>query len=195
MKNKRIIILIPFAFMFLVVGAVLSVRSETPLQGNDPVVSKSYVDEVFTKDIKKEAENILKNSGVLLGSQVDKYIEDTKEKYNSYLLSDDFIKRIVSSVSDEAQEILSHNTPFRAVKVAKGKIVIFDIGSELILRSGNAECYSASAPGLICETAGNTLENGKALIKNTLYIATLENRGIKANSECVVMIKGDYSLE
>ena len=85
---------------------------------------------------------------------------------------------------------------FAVVTIPAGKTLVGDIGCEVMLRVGSAACVSPSTPGLIDETTGGTLENGKALVKNHLYMMTIEGRGVKAGSGTVkVLVRGSYTIQ
>ena len=82
------------------------------------------------------------------------------------------------------------------VTIPAGKTLVGDIGCEVMLRVGSAACVSPSTPGLIDETTGGTLENGKTLVKNHLYMMTIEGRGVKAGSGTVkVLVRGNYTIQ
>ena len=54
---------------------------------------------------------------------------------------------------------------------------------------------SGTEPGLIDVTTGGTLNNGKALEKNHLYMATIADRAVKAGAATVkLLIRGGYTL-
>lgn len=85
---------------------------------------------------------------------------------------------------------------FTVVTLSSGQVLKGDIGCEVMLRVGSAACVSPSTPGLIDETTGGTLENGKALVKNHLYMMTIEGRGVKAGSGTVkVLVRGNYTIQ
>ncbi len=85
---------------------------------------------------------------------------------------------------------------FTVVTIPAGKTLTGDIGCEVMLRVGSASCVSPSSPGLIDETTGGTLENGKALVKNHLYMMTIEGRGVKAGGSAVkVLVRGSYTVK
>ena len=84
---------------------------------------------------------------------------------------------------------------FAVVTIPAGKTLTGDIGCEVMLRVGSAACVSPSSPGLIDETAGGILENGKALTTNHLYMMTIEGRGVKAGASAVkVLVRGNYTI-
>ena len=63
-----------------------------------------------------------------------------------------------------------------------------------MLRVGSAVCFTDTAPGFIDMTDGGTLENGQALVKNHLYMATIEGRGFTAQNAVKVLVRGSYTI-
>ncbi|MEG1917344.1 MAG: hypothetical protein RR092_01710, partial [Oscillospiraceae bacterium] len=67
---------------------------------------------------------------------------------------------------------------FTVVSLQKGQTLRGDLGCEVLLRVGTAVCVADSAPGLVDSTDGGSLQNGGGLVKNHLYLMTIENRGV-----------------
>lgn len=84
---------------------------------------------------------------------------------------------------------------FAVVDLDKGKTLTLSAGSEALLRGGSATCGAASAPGLVDQTDGSELSNAAALVKNHLYLATVDGRTVKAASDGVkLLVRGTYSV-
>lgn len=84
---------------------------------------------------------------------------------------------------------------FTVVTLTQGQTLTGDIGCEAMLRVGTAVCVTPSAPGLIDETAGTTLNNGGALVQNHLYMMTIENRAVRATAATTkLLVRGSYSI-
>lgn len=84
---------------------------------------------------------------------------------------------------------------FTVVTLAGGQTLTGDIGCEVMLRVGTAVCVTPSAPGLIDETAGTTLNNGGALVQNHLYMMTIENRAVRASAATTkLLVRGFYTI-
>ncbi len=85
---------------------------------------------------------------------------------------------------------------FTVVTLSKGQVLYGDIGCEVMLRVGTAACVSASSPGLIDETGGSAIDNGASLVKNHLYMMTIEDRGVKATAATVkLLVRGSYQIK
>ena len=62
------------------------------------------------------------------------------------------------------------------------------------MRHGRSGYSSAGSPGLVDLSDAETLENGKGLQANHLYIANAEGRGFTSAQGCSVLIAGDYTV-
>ena len=63
-----------------------------------------------------------------------------------------------------------------------------------MLRVGSAHCVAGDTPGLIDTTSGGTIDNGTALTKNHLYMATIAGRAIAADEYVMVIVRGGYTV-
>ena len=119
-------------------------------------------------------------------------------------LNDTFMNTIMEKVDGKIAErdkklseqgIGGESLSFAVVDLAPGQTLQADLGCEVLLRVGSAVCVSSSAPGLIDETDGTALQGGGALVKNHLYMATIEGRGVKAGGNAVkLLVRGSYSI-
>ena len=137
---------------------------------DDPLVTLSYLNETFLAAVQKRIDEAVASRNASLTAYID-------GKLGS---------------GGSAGTVSS----FAVVTIPAGKTLVGDIGCEVMLRVGGATCVSPSTPGLIDETTGGTLENGKALVKNHLYMMTIEGRGVKAGSGTVkVLVRGSYTIK
>ncbi len=84
----------------------------------------------------------------------------------------------------------------RVVSVAAGERLIASEGTEIILRTGTATVIGSAAGGIPDLTAGKDLANNTAVPANHLLLfPRSDQRGIKATSSIVVMVRGEYSVE
>ena len=121
---------------------------------DDPLVTKSYLDEVLTPELMAEMEARLDAAGSDAGAA------------------------------------------FKVVTLSRGQTVACQAGCELMLRVGTAAASGADSPVLVDTTSGSTLENGGALVKNHLYMATIEGNGFTATADTVkLLISGTYTIK
>ena len=136
---------------------------------DDPLVTLSYLNETFLAAVQKRIDEAVASRNASLTAYID--------------------GKLGGGSAGTASS-------FAVVTIPAGKTLVGDIGCEVMLRVGGATCVSPSTPGLIDETTGGTLENGKALVKNHLYMMTIEGRGVKAGSGTVkVLVRGSYTIQ
>ena len=143
----------------------------------DPLVSLSYLNKTFLGQVMERVEAMVAQRDAELTAEVDAKIAAAAENQK------------------ESPEGITNRT-FAVVTLSKGQTLVGDIGCEVMLRVGTATCVSPSNPGLIDETDAAILNNGEELIKNHLYMMTIEDRGVKATAATVkVLVRGTYTVE
>ena len=84
---------------------------------------------------------------------------------------------------------------FTVLTLTNGQTVTCEPGCEIMLRIGSALARGADSPVLVDTTSGGSLEDGSALERNHLYMATISGNGITASSATVkVLICGTYTV-
>ncbi|MCI8301598.1 MAG: hypothetical protein HFF68_02425 [Oscillospiraceae bacterium] len=171
MKNKlRLFACVLLAAMALTAFAALSGGAGS--QG-DPLVTLSYLNETFTKEI------------------LDKVDKAARERDAAVLEEAD---RLIVQAERELRGSVSEASPaYAAVTLSPGQTLSGSAGCELILRSGEAICTAGGYPGLVDTTTGGALGGGEALAENHLYLMT-DKRGVSASSEAVLLVRGSYSV-
>lgn len=138
MKNitKRV-----FAFTLTAVCFISAVAfAATPGSGENPYVSKSYLDSVLVPYINKTAS-------------------------------------------------------FTVANLSTGQTLVGDAGCEIILRMGTATVVATSKGGLCDTTIGGDWPDGSPVPSNhNLIVPVSDGRGIKADSDVILLVKGTYSL-
>ena len=139
-----------------------------PGTDRDPLITLSYLNENFINTILEK---------------VDQKIAGR---------NNEIVRQLGGQVSDSAT---GTTDAFIVVTLAKGQVLTGDIGCEVMLRVGTANCVAPSSPGLIDETDASTLNNGGALVKNHLYMMTIEGRGVQATAETTkLLVRGTYTI-
>ena len=168
MKRKIALIL---TAVLLGLAVCLPAAADGAGTADDPLVTLSYLNETFLAAVQKRIDEAVASRNASLTAYIDGKL---------------------GSGGGSAGTASS----FAVVTIPAGKTLVGDIGCEVMLRVGSAACVSPSTPGLIDETTGGTLENGKALVKNHLYMMTIEGRGVKAGSGTVkVLVRGSYTIK
>lgn len=159
-----------------------SVTVLATVQGSqeNPLITLSYLQNVFTQTILDQTDQKIEQEKTSLESQLDKKIATYTDE----------MKKLSASDASSASAV------FSVVDVANGKTLTGAVGCEVMLRVGQAQCLSTSSPGLIDSTSGAILENGTSLVKNHLYMVTVEGRSVKAiNGNVKLMVRGDYTIQ
>lgn len=110
-------------------------------------------------------------------------------------LNDTFLPKILAEVQGKTGGAGGTADSFAVVTLNQGQALSLGLGGEVMLRVGSATCGADSAPGLIDSTTAGSVDNGGALVKNHLYLATIEGRTVKAAADGVkVLVRGTYSV-
>ena len=163
-----------------------SVMAATVGSSDDPLVTLSYLNEKFLPQVMESVDKkiAVRNEAVSkeLSVQIKSDAAAFEKKYGS----------AVSSAGASSGTVDS----FTVVTMAKGQTLYGDIGCEVMLRVGGAQCVASSVPGLVNETSGTTISGGSALEKNNLYMMTVTERGVKATADGTkVLVRGTYSVQ
>ena len=151
----------------IVIGVSMGVGTILPIQANnvmisnqagsinDPIVTKSYVDQQVKSIIKDE------------------------------------LSRQTSNTAGTSSSL-----ELTVVTVPKGKVLYAGVGTEFIVRTGEAIAFSNDGNGIPDLTAGQDVSNGAVVDKNHLLLFPREGRGVKPNSVggIIVMVRGSYLL-
>lgn len=152
---------------FVLVFAALSITAfaADPGSEGDPLVTLSYLKETFYHSIMKE---------------VDEKIDERNTQIAA---------KVTGTGSSGAVDT------FAVVTLTDGQILTGDIGCEVMLRVGSAVCIAPSDPGLIDETDASVLNSSGSLVKNHLYMMTIEDRGVKATAATTkLLVRGSYTI-
>lgn len=154
------------AALVLVMAALsITAFAADPGSEKDPLVTLSYLKETFYTSIMKEVDEKIDARNTQIAAQV-------------------------SGTSSAAAA-----DTFTVVTLTDGQILKGDIGCEVMLRVGSAVCVSPSSPGLIDETDASILNSSGALVKNHLYMMTIEDRGVKATAATTkLLVRGGYTI-
>ncbi len=182
MKKHKLRIAVCIMLVGTVLAAFVGIAAEVGSQG-DPLVTLSYLNEVFLQQILDDVDEKLVARNELLTAELMEQINETKR---------DILVELGSSYSDESGGVA---VSFSAVTLAAGQTLYGSAGCEVLLRSGSATCVSEgmSVPGLVDTTDGSTINHGVALKENHLYMMTAQ-RGVLAAAETILLVRGEYII-
>lgn len=164
------------AVLALGTGSIYASKSE-PGSSNDPLVTKSYVDDQIAK---------VKNSETGNTSVIDEQL-----KVQAQLI--DILKQQIEALSQEVEQ--GAGSTYEVVTVPKGETLLGKQGSEVIIRAGEAKVVGSTGGGLQDMTEGTDLNDKQSAPKYHLLIIPREDgRGLYATTDLVVMVRGGYSI-
>lgn len=159
--------------------------SGQPGTADDPVVTKSYVDQKIALAIK---------GGVPASSTSNKTTSSNAPATNATS------NTTASGTSGAGKTSTPEQTEaLKVVDVKPGQKLIAKAGSEFILRNGYAVVYSMDASGAIDITSGTEIVHNQTVEKNHLLSFPREGRGIQVKEGqkfgLVVMVRGGYTVQ
>ena len=184
MKKHTLRVAVCVMLVGTVLAAFVAIATELGAGSqNDPLVTLSYLNEVFRQQIMEEVDGKLDTRNAALLAQLQEKINNTKR---------DILTEFGSSYGDENGGTA---VSFTTVTLSPGQMLYGVAGSEILLRSGDATCISEgmSVPGLVDTTDSSKIDNGAALKINHLYLMP-EQRGVMAHTEVVLLVRGEYVI-
>ena len=143
---------------------------------SDPLITLSYITDTFMPEMDKTISSTVEDKTSELSAKLDATIEELESKYN------------------EASKASAAST-YTVISMSSGQKLIGVKGCEVMLRIGKAYCTAPASPGLIDTSTAGILENGGYLVKNHMYMITIDGRGIKADGDIMIIVRGDYTVE
>ena len=172
MKKRWPLRALSLVLLLLVLNATVSLAADAGSSG-DPLVTLSYLNDTYLNSILNRVDSKITSRNTTISQQIDQKIAQSGGTGSGTTASSSFV----------------------LVTLSKGQSLKLELGSEVLLRVGTASCVASSTPGLIDSTAGTTINNGAALTKNHLYMATIEGRSVKATAATVkIMVRGGYTV-
>ena len=176
-KLLRVTVIAALAAIVLFAAAALAAGTGDPVPGGegDPLVTLSYLDQVFTGYITD-----------LLHKDMDDRTQAMQAELEERIAALEEAAKEVSGVSASI---------FRLLELQGGETIVGSRGLELVLRVGDAEVAAETSPGLVDTTSSAILENGQALEKNHMYMVTVPENGITAKNHVMLLVRGEYELK
>lgn len=175
--RKRLAALVA-GLMFI--ASSLSVLAAVQGSKENPLITLSYLKDVFSKTILQETDTKILQDKASFEKKLD-------DKISAYRME-------MNNQGNTGGN--SGSGVFSVVDVASGQTLTGSVGCQIMLRIGSAQCVSAGSPGLIDATLGSVLEDGMSLVKNHLYMVSIEGRSVRAVGGAVkLMVQGSYTIK
>lgn len=172
---------------------------------DDPLVTLSYINDVLAPEATAKIDAIFNEKAnefdSLISSKMSSIQSEIDQKVAqsaSSTPSDELVQAVKAAVLEElggsAPSGQSSNS-WKVITLENGRSLTAEVGCEILLRIGSAQCVASGSPGLINLSSGTDLSNGGNLSVNNLYIVTIQGRGIRATSNATLLINGTYTIQ
>lgn len=180
MKKRGVRIGLSTALVVMVLAAVVAVAADAGSQG-DPLVTLSYLRDVFTGQIMEKTDAKLRERNQSLTAELEKKIAGQQPQG----------QQGGSSSGTSASAAVT----FVPVQLSAGQTLWGSVGCEVMLRSGKAACAAdKSAAALVDSTDGSSVGSGGSLKTDHLYMMTAD-RGITAKDSVTLLVRGGYTIK
>lgn len=178
MKDRKLHFCVAaLAAVCLTVGAAVAAGEGTQA---DPLITLSYLNQTAVPAVLEQVDGKAQAYQEELAGKLDQAIQQ-------------YTAKMEELVGEESEQ--QHAATYTVITLQKDQQLNMDIGCEVMLRIGTAQCVSPSNPGLINTTTGAILNNGKNLEVNHLYMSTITGRSIKATANVTkVLVRGGYTI-
>lgn len=178
MRNnwKKRLLALGMGVLILAGGLTVAATQGT---ADDPLVTLSYLTDIFTPSVLKETQSKVDEAQRTYQANLDTKISEYTQELEG--LSG-------AGVSDSAAML------YQLVELEAGQTLTGSAGCEIVLRTGTATCVSSGSPGLVDGTTGLTLEAGGTLSADHLYLVSVQPRGVLAVEDVTLLVRGSYSL-
>lgn len=173
MKNKFFVL---FQIMSIAVLLAFTVFAAQPGTEDDPIVSKSYVDERISYVL-----------SMISGTSVNPNASGNEEIVNQVVKE---VEPLIALLTEDTA-----GSKYVPVSASAGQIILGGEGTEIILRSGRAFAYITGASGIVNATAGSELVHNNEIKKNNIIIIPRDDgRGVRIVEDAWFIIKGSYTI-
>ncbi len=151
---------------------------------NDPVVTRSYMTDTFIPSVLSDAKKLIDNAFSELSKKSEQMFGPKAALAGLY----------ASSIIKQGFITLSDGNP-ATYRIGEGSVVSGALGTAITLLDGSATTYAPNGGVIVNTSDGAEYANNKAVIPMNRYIIADNGKiGIKAVSECVVSVSGNFCI-
>lgn len=158
------------------------VDSIQPGSANDPLVTKSYVDEALTAKVNEA-----------LASQLEEQLKEIDAKLAE---KERQMDEQIAQFEKKLEALLAGAGGMTIVELQPNQTLFANEGTSLIVRNGNTVAVSTDANGIPDVTGGKDLMDGTPVELNHMLLFPREGRGIKSvhSTTVYVMVTGGFYI-
>lgn len=205
MKRKGIYALTSLLIVGLFVVGAVSVMAEYG-DSNDPLITKSYIDSVLTRDVEQMIDNAIADKKTVIDNYVSNAMTAHKAEIDKKIASINtgninISQSMVDSIANDVvaqikKDGISVGTSWEVVQIPAGKSLVGQVGTEILPRIGSAKVYSTGSVGIVNLSAGGMTNPGAAVVANNLYLVSIADRGVTAGANgATVLVSGSYVIK
>ena len=203
MSKKIKIFLAFFVILAISATAVIFAAGSTYDSSTDPLVSLSFLTEIFKPELQAEIDRATDDIELSLQAQIDSLRGQIAALANQNALLKDRVTELENAENMSVPQGPSEVDPadvrvYAVVELKKGDVLVAEEACELILRAGEATAMTpAYNRTLIDCTDGVELISGATIPANHFILIpeSANGSGITVTSDAAsVMVKGEYSI-
>lgn len=203
MSKKIKIFLASFVILAFSATAVIFAAGSTYDSSTDPLVSLSFLTEIFKPELQDEIDRATDDIELSLQAQIDSLRGQVASLANQNALLKDRVTELENAEKTNVPEEPVVVAPaevrvYTVVELKKGDVLVAEEACELILRAGEATAMTPSFNRTLIDcTDGVELISGAAIPANhfVLIPESANGSGITVTSDTAsVMVKGEYSI-
>ncbi|MBR5520294.1 MAG: hypothetical protein IKU55_06205 [Clostridia bacterium] len=210
-KKMRWLVAVVVLVVILLTSGLIVAIADKEGTAEDPLIAKSYLDEVFTPQIlaivdaavEELEEGYVGEIDALIAeytAAIDEKINEWNAQTDSVISNEVFLKLLEEKLAEKVNSMsvlpASDGQTFRVITLKAGQKVVCEVGCEIMLRIGSAVATGSANPVLIDLVHNATVASGDALEKNYLYLVTIKNNGFTAGVDNTkVLIRGTYTIK
>lgn len=198
MKNKRrFTITVGAVLMVCMLATGYAAVAAEYGSDSDPLITKSYLEQVLTPSIISSADSTIKNQTNSYQSAMERKIIELSQAIDNKVASlaanlakdDEFAKKVAN-----AGGVSSNSGNWEVLEVDANSFLKLGLNTEIIIQRGSATCIESAGTGLTDLSGGSVLCADESLSINHRYIATTKGSGFKAKETVTVLVDGEYSI-
>ncbi|UMZ75088.1 hypothetical protein [Natranaerofaba carboxydovora] len=168
------VILVIFAWQVVLGGTYGEPGSE-----DDPLLTKSYIDEVLIPELEENFEE-------MIGEYIDREELDKEEAEEPDIDGEE---------GEEVEEGKSFDV-FEIVELEEDERLIAGESAEIISRTGEGVIMDSDSGGISDLTKGVDLREGDDVpLNHHLLVPRADGRGVEADTYMILMVRGEYEKE
>ena len=177
-KKRKLVIAVGVLLAVALVAGLTGLATGVYGSQSDPLVTLSYLNQSVMPAVMTELDTMIDQKASEMTADFDAKLDAFKAQ----------VSLPAPGTDDDSQS-------FSVVSLTNGQTLVCSVGTEIMLRIGTAVSAGPDVPRLIDETTGSSVNSaGTALVKNHMYMVTINGNGIKATSNVKVLIRGSYTI-